>query len=336
MLAQLGRARHLAVPLRAQRSGASLLYSAESVKRFAEFYVLGSHIGEMPEAKGEAFDDNAGVKLLLSLNVPPVCSRPEFYSFLYRRDEVKDALVQHFKELERRTAKRATSEAAREKALTLRQALGILGIGSNQGSALVRHGILPAQVTPSVTLIVPADLDRFRGRYMLFNEISKLVERPSVLGTKIVIDGLGIQPADVSGKLGTSIYERRQVEAAVAAWKADPTLLKPIPRKPTAKLRACDVRDRLGCNDSLVKRIIEEGLLDASVGARDVDVTESALDAFRTRYALASDFAAKLGVKHPKAVTTFLDKAGVKPVPANPPFSPRVYLRSEVEAALAP
>jgi len=42
MLAQLGRARHLAVPLRAQRDGHSLLYPAEAVRRFAESYVLAS------------------------------------------------------------------------------------------------------------------------------------------------------------------------------------------------------------------------------------------------------------------------------------------------------
>lgn len=168
----------------------------------------------------------------------------------------------------------------REKALTLREALRVLGIGSNPGSALVRHGVLPAQVTPSVTLIWQGDLDRFRSRYMLFKEISALVERPSAPATKIVLDGLGIRPAKVAPELDVSIYERRVVEEAVAAWKADPTLLKPVQRRITAKLPACDVRDRLGCNDSLVKRMIAEGLLEASVGPREVEVREPALDEY--------------------------------------------------------
>jgi len=335
MLAQLGRARHLAVPLRAQRDGHSLLYPAEAVRRFAESYVLAARIVEMPEARGETFDGNAGVKLLLSLNVPPVCARPKFYSFLYRRYEVRDALVRHFVENDRVAAVRNAAVDEREKALTLREALRVLGISSNLGSALVRHGVLPAQVTPSVTLISQGDLDRFRSRYMLFKEIFALVERPSAPATKIVLDGLGIRPAKVAPELDVSIYERRVVEEAVAAWKIDPTLLKPVQRRITAKLRACDVRDRLGCNDSLVKRIIAEGLLESSVGPREVEVMEPALDAFRAKYALAAEFAAKLGVRHPKAVTSFLDKAGVKPVLAEPPLSPRVYLRSDVEAALA-
>ena len=334
MLAQLGRATHLEPALAPRRHGRDVLYDGNDVEAFAAVYVTNARIDELPEVAGMALEGNAATKLLLKLGVQPVCERPAFYSFLFRRAEAREALAHHLAAVARERSAEAYSAERRTKRYTLREVLRILGIDSKLGSALVRAGLLQAEVTPSVTLIEPVELVRFRRKYMLANEVSELVGRPSIPGTKLVVDGLGIFPVKTSEPLPTSVYDRAEVEEKVGAWRRNPALLRPKVREATGELRAFEVRYRLGCNDSLVKRIVDEGLLHARIDARDVVVTEAALARFRSRYALASEFTVRMGVRHTKAVSVFLDRAGVAPVRAEPPFSPKLYLRAEVEAAL--
>jgi hypothetical protein len=76
--------------IKSWKDGKTFCYTEAVLEQFRETYVFGNELASMV-ISGPSIG-KAMTLIAISLGVKPVCARPEFYSFLFRRAEVMEAL----------------------------------------------------------------------------------------------------------------------------------------------------------------------------------------------------------------------------------------------------
>jgi hypothetical protein len=306
--------------------GPERIYLADDVTRFKQTYISGAEtdkIIQVPNRRG----GGKGVRLMLKLRIEPVCARPTFRSFLFRRAEVNAALQIH----RDKEKARADARIANPKVM-LRDMRARIGMNSDMAAALVRTGFLAAEIKPGAILVEEAEIERFQRKYIMSAEIARIISKPGAMAGHILMVKLGVQAAAGSDTLPNHLYDRTQVDAAIREWRRNPSIAKPLERRGAGELRASDVGSALKVSDSVVARIVEAGLLPARKAWKTTLVRKEDLKAFQRQYAVENEFIGAFGRYYKGQVTTELMRLGVQRIKLD--CSVAIYRRAEVEAAL--
>lgn len=316
--------------LERRRRGRGLPFTRDSVARFKKAYVLANELGALigrPDGRkgGKTMTD-----LLTDLGVEPVCRRPEFQTFVFRRDEAVEALARHFATQADKCASDTATAEARAKLVTLREAQRRLGISSNMGSSLVREGFLRVEKHPSTILVSPDEIARFAAAYITPDAIASMIGKQSAIAATTLLTRLGVKPVAGPPQLRFQLFDRPVVEHAISEWKRDPSIEKRPSRDAEDFLYAGDVARRLKTIDTMVPALIQAGLLRADTTGKATIIARVDFDAFQSEYAMSNEFMDAFGVGHAKGVTKALAVHGVTPVAAD--RLPRaLFRRKEVE-----
>lgn len=124
MLTQMRRTGAL---IKASRDGAKYVYRESELERFRHRYVFGNELDVMIGRRG---DDGGGsmTRVVIGLGVKPVCAPPAFYSYLFERAEVMEALKRWNGVTNKRTSRVAEGRSWRDLGYA-----GALGEGKNVG-----------------------------------------------------------------------------------------------------------------------------------------------------------------------------------------------------------
>lgn len=323
----LGQLRHTGF-IQGKARGHAIVYPQSSVARFKEDYVLANELGAMIGKPDGRLGGKKMTELLIRLGVLPICARPEFYSYVFPRAAAQAAL----------TAVRHGAEEADEpavEAVTLREAQRRLGITSNMGSSLVREGFLKAKILATRIIVAIEEIERFRAAYITPARIAALIGKGSAIAATTLLDRLGVEPVAGPPRLKFQIYDRAQVEAAIARWKADPSIGAPNVRHAEDVLYAGEVSRRLRTVDSMTPALIKAGLLPADTNGKAIVVRTEDFEAFRREYAMANEFMDAFGVASPKGVVDALARRGIMPIATEAPLPRALFRRREVEKAVA-
>ena len=332
MVSQLRRASMIEAPA-CERT--AFLYSQASVEEFEREFVAGSRLREVAEDRSGEFAGNSLTLLLKKAGVDPVCKRPRFQSYVFRRAEVRSALHAYFVAEDAAAQERERASSVREGQITLRAFQQRLGISSNTGSRLVREGLLQAHVHASTILVDSVEVDRFTDRYVTAREVTIMLGRKGANAAISLLANLAVDPIPESRRVLMNFFDRTKVQRAIAAWQADPTLAAPTIKRPDDVLIAANIRAALRCPDTLVKELVRSGLLPSTRHGNATVVQRSDFNRFRATYTLPNEYMEAFGCEHPKPVTNKLVGLGLRSLSAQYGLCRALFARKDVEAALA-
>lgn len=155
------------------------------------------------------------IALLESGGVKPICQPPQFEAFLFPRPEAEKVLAEHFDAMFE-----AAAQPERGPSVKLKEAAAQLGMAYNMATELARANILPNYLDGRAIMVELSEIENFRRRYILGNELGALAGRDEHRGSGAAVTNrllqLGLRAVCSRPQFYSFLFER---EAALAAMK---------------------------------------------------------------------------------------------------------------------
>ncbi|TXM73745.1 hypothetical protein FV218_11055 [Methylobacterium sp. WL69] len=185
--------------------------SREEVERFRDAYVS---LAALTEDFGYA----SARKVLSDLgeaDVVAVCSKPAFFTYLFPRREAFEAL----RNKAQTDKSAALDQLPDQPTVLIAEAAERLGTGKHMTQQLVAHGLLPAQRKGGRFLVPVAGIDGFMRKYVLANEVGRLVGRTKDGGvggavTRVLINQ-GVRPVCARPEFVNYVFDREEIMTAI-------------------------------------------------------------------------------------------------------------------------